>query len=69
VADRMPQLSLSPCSAQSFDQIERDPLPARGALLRRKYALIYRAGLLNKTGPLEITLPDKLNNFAHLLSW
>jgi hypothetical protein len=32
-------------------------------------ALAIRAGLLNKKGPFEVTLPDKLNNFAHLLSW
>jgi hypothetical protein len=44
------------------------PLPASGALLRREYALIYRAGLLNKTGPFEVTLRDKLNNFADSLS-
>ena len=34
----------------------------------REYALVYRAGLLNKTGSFEVTLRDKLNNFAHLLS-
>jgi hypothetical protein len=44
--------------------IERDPLLARGALLRREYALIYRAGLLNKSSPFEVTLRDQLNNFA-----
>jgi hypothetical protein len=38
------------------------------ALLRREYALIYRAGLLDKKGPFEVMLRDKLNNFAHLLS-
>jgi len=39
-----------------------------GGTLRRKDALVYRAGLLNKTGPVEVTLRDKLNNFAHLLT-
>jgi hypothetical protein len=34
----------------------------------REYALIYRAGLLNKTGSFEVTLRDKLYNFAHWLS-
>ena len=34
----------------------------------REYALVYRAGLLNKTGSFEVTLRDKLYNFAHLLS-
>ena len=34
----------------------------------REYALVYRAGLPNKTGSFEVTLRDKLNNFAHLLS-
>jgi len=38
-----------------------------GGLLRREDALVYRAGLLNKTGPVEVRLRDKLNNFAHLL--
>jgi hypothetical protein len=44
------------------------PGQAGGSLLRREYALIYRAGLLNKTGPVEVTLRDKLHNFAHLLT-
>jgi len=39
-----------------------------GETLRRKDALVYRAGLLNKTGAVEVTLRDKLNNFAHLLT-
>src|SRR5258706_12603003 len=34
---------------------------AGGGLLRREYALVYRAGLSNKTGPFELTLRDKLN--------
>jgi len=41
---------------------------ANGETLRRKDALVYRAGLLNKTGAVEVTLRDKLNNFAHLLT-
>src|SRR5260370_23233565 len=28
----------------------------------------YIAGFLNKTGPFEVPLRDKLNNFAHLLT-
>jgi len=35
------------------------------ALLRREYALVDRAGLLNKADPFEITLRDKLHNFTH----
>jgi hypothetical protein len=35
-------------------------------ILRREYALIYRTGLLNKTGPFEVTLRDELNDFADL---
>jgi hypothetical protein len=45
-------------------RIRGDPLQA-GGTLRREDALVYRAGLLNKTGPVEVTLRDKLNNFAH----
>jgi len=44
------------------------PLQAGGSLLRREYALVYRARLLNKTGPVEVMLWDKLYDFAHLLS-
>ena len=47
--------------------VRGDPLQA-GGTLRREDALVYRAGLLNKTGPVEVTLRDKLNNFAHLLT-
>ena len=39
-----------------------------GGDLCREYALVYRVGRLNKSGPFEVTLRDKLNNFAHLLS-
>ena len=38
------------------------------ATLRREDALVDRAGFLNKTRPVEVTLRDKLNNFAHLLT-
>ncbi len=48
-------------------RVRGDPLQA-GWTLRREDALVYRAGLLNKTGPLEVTLRDKLNDFAHLLT-
>jgi hypothetical protein len=48
-------------------RVRGNPLKAGGPL-RREDALIYRAGLLNKTGPVEVTLRDKLNNFAHLLT-
>ena len=48
-------------------RVRGDPLQA-GGTLRREDALVYRAGLLNKTGPVEVTLRDKLNNFAHLLT-
>lgn len=44
------------------------PLQAGRSLLRREYALVYRAGLLNKTGPIKVTLRNKLYNFAHLLT-
>jgi hypothetical protein len=44
--------------------------PARRSFLvvrlRREYALVDRAGLLNKPGSFEVTLRDKLYNFAHL---
>jgi hypothetical protein len=37
--------------------------------LGREYALVYRAGLLNKTGrPVGVGLPDKLYDFAHLVT-
>ena len=39
-----------------------------GALFRREYAFVDRASLLNKAGPFEVTLRDKLYNFTHLLS-
>jgi hypothetical protein len=48
-------------------RVRGDPLQA-GGTLRREDALVYRAGLLNKTGPVEVTFRDKLNNFAHLLT-
>ncbi len=48
-------------------RVRGDPLQAGGTLARED-ALVYRAGLLNKTRPLEVTLRDKLNNFAHLLT-
>ena len=65
------------CNAQII--VERDALLAAvpsekfarlagGGRLRREDTLVYRAGLLNKTGPVEVTLRDKLNNFAHLLT-
>ena len=47
---------------------KRGALTGQWALLRREYALIYRAGLLNKTDPFELMLRDKLNNFVRLLS-
>ena len=47
--------------------VRGDALQASGTFARED-ALVYRAGLLNKTGPLEVTLRDKLNNFAHLLT-
>jgi hypothetical protein len=47
--------------------VRGDPLQA-GGTLRREDALVYRSGLLNKTGPVEVTLRDKLNNFAHLFT-
>ena len=48
-------------------RVRGDPLQA-GGTLRREDALVDRAGLLNKTDPVEVTLRDKLNNFAHLLT-
>jgi hypothetical protein len=39
-----------------------------GALFRREYAFVDRASLLNKAGPFEVTLRDKLHNFAHARS-
>jgi hypothetical protein len=42
-----------------------DALLAGGALLRREYALVDRAGGLNETGPFKLALRDELNNFAH----
>jgi hypothetical protein len=42
-------------------------LQAGGDLLRREYALVYRAGLLNKAGALEVAPWDKLYDFAPLL--
>src|SRR5712691_11498744 len=37
--------------------------------LGREYALVYRAGLLNQTGrPVGVGLPDKLYDFAHLVT-
>jgi hypothetical protein len=43
------------------------PLQA-GGTLRGEDALVDRAGFLNKTRPVEVTLRDKLNDFAHLLT-
>jgi hypothetical protein len=40
------------------------PLQA-GGTLGREDALVYRAGFLNKTRPVEVTLRDKLNDFTH----
>jgi len=48
-------------------RVRGDPLQA-GGTLRREDALVYRAGFLNKTRPVEVTLRDKLNDFAHLLT-
>jgi hypothetical protein len=42
------------------------PLQA-GGILCREDALVYRAGFLNKTRPVEVTLRDKLNDFAHFV--
>jgi hypothetical protein len=42
-------------------------LQAGGDLLRREYALVYCAGLLNKTVPVEVALWDKSYDFAPLL--
>lgn len=56
---------------RSTDPLSIPEIPRQAgwaALLRREYALIYCVGLLNKTGPFEVTLRDKLNNFSHLLS-
>jgi hypothetical protein len=56
---------------RSTDPLSIPEIPRQAgwaALLRREYALIYCMGLLNKTGPFEVTLRDKLNNFSHLLS-
>jgi hypothetical protein len=36
-----------------------------GGVLRREDALVYRASLSNETNAFEITLRDKLNDFAH----
>ena len=48
-------------------RVRGDPLQA-GGTLRREDALVYRASLSNKTNPFEITLQDKLNDFAHVRS-
>jgi hypothetical protein len=48
-------------------RVRGTPLQA-GGILRREDALVYRAGFLNKTRPVEITLRDKLNDFAHSLT-
>src|ERR1700681_3545471 len=48
-------------------RVRGDPLQA-GGTLRREDALVYRAGFLNKASTVEITLRDKLNDFAHLLT-
>jgi hypothetical protein len=55
----------SPLGVRSF--LRARCSPAR-PFFRREYALVYRAGLLNKTGSFEVTLRDKSNNVAHLLS-
>jgi hypothetical protein len=39
-----------------------------GGALRREDALVYRASLSNETNAFEITLRDKLNDFAHVRS-
>jgi hypothetical protein len=35
---------------------------------RREYALVYRAGLSNQTGPLGVRPRDKSDNFTHVRS-
>jgi len=47
--------------------LRREPLnfPPGGALLRREYALVYRAGLSNEVRPFKLRLWDKSYNFAH----
>ncbi len=44
------------------------PLQTGRFLLRWKNALVNRARLLDKTGPVEFPLRDKPYNFAHLLT-
>ena len=55
-------------AAHGADREATIRLRAGGTLLRRKYAFVDRAGLLDETGPLEIALRDELNNFAHWLT-
>src|SRR5207342_954378 len=45
----------------------REPLNSApgGTLLRREYALVYRAGLLNETRAFKLRLRDKPDDFAH----
>jgi hypothetical protein len=48
-------------------RVRGDSLQAGGTLCRED-ALVDRAGFLNKTRPVEVTLRDKLNDFTHLLT-
>ena len=52
-------------SGQGIHSFLGAPLQAGGSLLGREYALIDRAGLLNETRAIEVTLRDELYNFAH----
>jgi hypothetical protein len=61
------KLFLSEHAEEISSRVRGDPLQA-GGTLGREDALVYRAGFLNKTRPVEVTLRDKLNDFAHLLT-
>lgn len=50
---------------QNFRLFLGAPLQVGGCLLGWEYALINRAGLLNETGPVEVTFRYELYHFAH----
>jgi len=63
-----PSCKLCSVATRNIRSLLGSPVQADGSLFGREYALVYRARLLNKTSPVEVTLRDKLYNFAHLFT-
>ena len=63
-----PSCKLCSVATRNIRSLLGSPVQADGSLFGREYALVYRARLFDKTGAVEFTLRDKLDNFAHLLT-